>query len=291
MRARLPADPRHHTSFSRYQATVCSSPRSKLVRARQPVSRSSLSVEPMWRSTCPSRSSTKTFSTSAPTAASTASATSRTEMSIPVATFTTSPASASMSARDDRLDRLGVVVDVEPVAARVPVAVDRQRLARERLRDEARDHLLRMLARAVVVERADDHDRQPVGDVVRVREPVAARLRRRVRRARVQRVQLVHRRVLGRPVHLARGDEDEALDGRPPDRVEQDLRPLDVRGHELGRALLDRLLDVRLGRGVHDHVDLGDDLRATSSASRMSPCTNESRSWLITSARFSRLPA
>ena len=30
---------------------------------------------------------------------------------------------------DDRLDRLGVVVDVEPVAARVPVAVDRQRLA------------------------------------------------------------------------------------------------------------------------------------------------------------------
>jgi hypothetical protein len=30
--------------------------------------------------------------------------------------------------RDDRLDALGVVVDVEPVAARVPVAVDRQRL-------------------------------------------------------------------------------------------------------------------------------------------------------------------
>ena len=30
---------------------------------------------------------------------------------------------------------------------------------------------------------------------------------------------------------------------------------------------------------------------ATSSGSRMSPCTNESRSWLITSARFSRLPA
>ena len=29
----------------------------------------------------------------------------------------------------------------------------------------------------------------------------------------------------------------------------------------------------------------------TSPASRMSPCTNESRGWLITSARFSRLPA
>ena len=44
---------------------------------------------------------------------------------------------------DQRLDRLGVVVDVEPVAARVPVAVDRQRDAGERLRDEARHDLLR----------------------------------------------------------------------------------------------------------------------------------------------------
>ena len=35
---------------------------------------------------------------------------------------------------------------------------------------------------------------------------------------------------------------------------------LDVRRHELGRALLDRLLDVRLGGGVHDHVHLGHDL-------------------------------
>jgi hypothetical protein len=162
--------------------------------------------------------------------------------------------------RDDRLDRLGVVVDVEPVAGRVPVPVDRQRLAGERLRDEARDHLLRVLPRPVVVERPHDHDRQPVGDVVRVGEPVAARLRRRVRRARVERVLLVHGRVLRRPVHLARRDEDEALDGRAADRVEQDLRPLHVRGHELGGAFLDRLLHVRLCGRVDDHVDLGHDL-------------------------------
>ena len=36
--------------------------------------------------------------------------------------------------------------------------------------------------------------------------------------------------------------------------------PFDVRRHELGRALEDRLLDVRLGRGVDDHVHPGDDL-------------------------------
>ena len=135
----------------------------------------------MCRSTWPSRSSTKTFSTSAAD---------RCQHRVGhVAHRDVDPgrdvhdlAGKRVDVRsDDRLDRLGVVVDVEPVAARVPVAVDRQRLARERLRDEARDHLLRVLARPVVVERADDHDRQPVGDVVRVGEPVAAGLRRSVR--------------------------------------------------------------------------------------------------------------
>ena len=61
---------------------------------------------------------------------------------------------------DHGLDRLGVVVDVEPVTARAAVAVHRERLVAQRLRDEARDHLLRMLVRAVVVERPDDDDRQ-----------------------------------------------------------------------------------------------------------------------------------
>ena len=157
-------------------------PVSKSVRARQPVSRSSLSVEPMCRSTWPE----PLLDVDDPGVASRrASSTSRrcraTEMSTPVATFSTSPATASIGASIDRLDRLGVVVDVEPVAAGVPVAVDRQRLAVERLRDEARHDLLRVLPRPVVVERPHDHDRQPVRDEVRVGEPVAARLRRRVR--------------------------------------------------------------------------------------------------------------
>jgi hypothetical protein len=41
---------------------------------------------------------------------------------------------------------------------------------------------------------------------------------------------------------------------------EHDLRPLHVRRHELRAALLDRLLDVRLGGRVHDHVHLRDDV-------------------------------
>ena len=71
---------------------------------------------------------------------------------------------------------------------------------------------------------------------------------------------LVHRVALGRAVDLARGDEHEPFDGGLPDRVEQDLRALDVGRHELGGALDDRLLDVGLGGGVDDHVDARDEL-------------------------------
>src|SRR5207247_514601 len=74
-----------------------------------------------------------------------------------------------------------VVVDIEEVAARVAVAVDRQRLTGERLRDEAWDHLLRVLARGVVVERADEHDREPVRDVGRGGEAAGPRSRGRAR--------------------------------------------------------------------------------------------------------------
>ena len=84
----------------------------------------------MCRSTWPSRSSTKTFSTSR--------ADRREHRVGDVADRDVDPRGDVHDlagervdvGRDDRLDRLGVVVDVEPVAARVPVAVDRQRLAR-----------------------------------------------------------------------------------------------------------------------------------------------------------------
>ena len=161
---------------------------------------------------------------------------------------------------DHRLDRLRVVLDVEPVTARRPVTVHRQRLTGQRLEDEARDHLLRMLARAVVVERPHDHDRQVVRRAVRERQPIRPRLRRRVGAARVQRMLLVHRSPLRGAVHLAGRDQDEALDRLLADRIQQHASPLHVRRHELGCALGDRLLHVRLRRGVHDHVHPADDL-------------------------------
>jgi hypothetical protein len=55
-------------------------------------------------------------------------------------------------------------------------------------------------------------------------------------------------------------------------------------------TLLDRLLDVRL-RGALTITSTPSTSSATRATSRMSPWTNDRRSWLITSARFSRLPA
>ena len=153
-------------------------------------------------------------------------------------------------------DRLGRVEDVQPVAAGVAVAVDGQRPVAERLDDEAGDDLLGVLVRAVVVERPDDRDRQVVRAPVRVGQPVAAGLGAGVRRARVERVVLGHRLGLGRAVDLRRRDQDEPLDARVgAHRVEQHLGADHVGGDELGAALGDRLGDVRLGGGVHDHVD------------------------------------
>ena len=75
------------------------------------------------------------------------------------------------------------------------------------------------------------------------------------------------------------------------DRVEQDLRALDVRRHELRRAGLDRLLDVRLGRRVDDHVHLRHDLAdevgvADVAVHERVPLVRRS-----TAARLSMLPA
>src|SRR5256885_12409531 len=58
-----------------------------------------------------------------------------------------------------------------------------------------RSDLLGVLPRPVVVERPHDHDRKPVGDEVRVGEPVGTGLRARVGRARLERMVFGHRRV------------------------------------------------------------------------------------------------
>ena len=63
--------------------------------------------------------------------------------------------------REHEQDAGAVVLDVEPVAHVAAVAVDRQRLALERVQDHERDQLLGELVRAVVVRAVRDSTGRP----------------------------------------------------------------------------------------------------------------------------------
>ena len=261
-RRRARGRPRHQASFSRYQATVRSSPSSNPIDARQPVS----SCELVGRPDVPVDLTGPLLDVDGRRRAgrrrprARAGRSRSTEMSTPVATFTTSPATRSSGASISA-----------SIADAVSSTWSQSRLARPSPWIVSGSPASAWVTKrgttfsgcwrgAVVVERPDDHHREPVGHAIAVREPVAARLRRGVRAARVERVLLVHRVALGRAVDLAGRDQQEPLDRGLPDRVEQDLRSLDVGRHELGGTLADRLLDVRLRGGVDDDVDPADDL-------------------------------
>ena len=81
--------------------------------------------------------------------------------------------------------RVGVVLDEDPVAQVGAVAVDRQRLALQRVQRDQRDQLLRELPRAVVVGGVGDDGRQPVGVVPGAHQMVGRRLARGIGAARI----------------------------------------------------------------------------------------------------------
>ena len=56
-------------------------------------------------------------------------------------------------------DRAAVVIDIEPVAHLHAVAINRQRLVFERIRDHQRDQLFRELIGTVIIRGARDHNR------------------------------------------------------------------------------------------------------------------------------------
>src|SRR5439155_20380542 len=81
--------------------------------------------------------------------------------------------------REEPRERSDDICDVAEAAHLAPVAVDRKRLARERLADEARhDHSVApSLARAHGVEQAHDRDRQAALPPVGHRQELVDRLR------------------------------------------------------------------------------------------------------------------
>ena len=159
----------------------------------------------------------------------------------------------------DQVDGMAVVLDVEPVADVLAVAVDRQLLVGQRVDDHQRDELLREVIRAVVVRAARDRRRNLVGAMIRhdqeVRTGFRSRIRARrleVRLLREEQVRTVERQVA---VDLIRRDLMVAVDAIPAAGVEQHARADDIRLQEDLR-ILDGAVNMRLRREVDDDVRL-----------------------------------
>ena len=155
----------------------------------------------------------------------------------------------------------GVVVRVDPVAHVLPVAVQLRAQALKDVRDLARDELLHVLVRAVVVRAVGDGGADAERAVPGAHQQVRAGLRRAVRAGRMVRGLL---RELGRivqsqvAVHLVRAHVVVAhvvLAGR----LQEAERALHV-GLQERLRVRDRVVVVRLGRVVHDGVMARNDL-------------------------------
>ena len=156
---------------------------------------------------------------------------------------------------ENRPHARAVVLGVDPVAHVLALAVQLRADALEDVGDLARDELLHVLVRAVVVGAVGDRGPQTVGAGPRAHQHVGRGLRARVRAGRMVRGGL---RELGRivqgevAVHLVRAHVVVA-DAVFAHGLEQTERALHVRPQERLR-IRDGIVVVRLGRVMHDRV-------------------------------------
>lgn len=160
--------------------------------------------------------------------------------------------------RQDRPHRARMVFGMDPVAHVKAVAVELGADALDDVRDLARNELLHMLVRPVVVRAVRDRHAQAVGAEPGAHKQVGARLCGRIRARRVVgRLLGELRRVVEREVAVdligAHVVEAHVVFAR---RLDQAERAFHVRPEErLGVG--DRVVVVRLGRVVHDRVVAG----------------------------------
>ena len=126
------------------------------------------------------------------------------EVDVPTLVVAADAVGAAGAALLDRgEERPGMVVDVQPVADVLALAVDRDGLATQALQDDDGDELLGELIRTVVIGAVRHHDRQAVGVHPGAGEVIARGLAGAIRRMRVVRGRLVEGRV-----RRAEGAED-----------------------------------------------------------------------------------
>ena len=162
---------------------------------------------------------------------------------------------ADAALRQDRPHARAVVLGMNPVAHVLALAVQLRTLPVQDVRDLARDELLHMLVRTVVIRAVRDRRPDAVRASPRAHQHVGRGLRARVRAGRMVRGMLREpgRIVQGEvAVHLVRAHVVVA-DPVLPDRLQKAERALDVRFQERLRVR-DRIVVMGLGRVVHDCV-------------------------------------
>ena len=152
------------------------------------------------------------------------------------------------------VDRAAVVLDVDEVAHRRPVLVQRQLHSVDRIGDEHRNQFLRVLIGPVVVGAARDQHRQAEAFRVRLSDVLAAGLAGRVRAPWAQRVSLARAARGHVAVHLIGAYQQEDLvtvlaGGHTQDRGAAHVCLDEYKGVEQGAV------DMRLGCEVDDRVD------------------------------------
>lgn len=159
----------------------------------------------------------------------------------------------------DEVDGMAVILDIEPVADILAIAVDRQLLVGQRIDDHQRNELFREMIRAVVVRAARNRRRQLVRAVVSHDQEVRAGLRSRIRARRLEvrlfrkeQVRTVERQIavdfIGRNLMIAVNAVFAA-------GIEQHTRADDIRLQENLR-ILNRAVDMRLRCEIDDNIRL-----------------------------------
>ena len=177
-------------------------------------------------------------------------------VSTPVPTWNSSPATRSSGASSAAAMAAARSSTWTKSRVWLPVAVDRDRLARERRPQPGRDDaLLVERVRAVGVREAQGAGGDPVRRGIGPDVRLAGELRGTVRRDRAGQDGLVGRRLVVARGRVG-GGEDEPPDPRLPGRLEEADRPGDV-GLERAERVADRVGDAGPGRQVDDRVDAG----------------------------------
>src|SRR5262249_50299944 len=89
-----------------------------------------------------------------------------------------------LSAQQEADQSLGMIIDVKPVSYIAAAAIDRQRLALDRIQDSEWNELLRKLKWTIVVRAVRHDDRKVIGLEPGMGEMVRRSLARRIRRTR-----------------------------------------------------------------------------------------------------------